>query len=633
MKIKKLLSVFLAAVLTFGAVLSIQASAEEIETVSLIKNRAIIAVSENCDETDLTAANYLQEYVYKITSVKLEIKKANFSEYRLYFAIGNANYLGMKEPALDGYTLESSSRGIKICGNGTRGTIRGVFAFLEKYCDCHWYAHDCITYPTADDIVIPADINESYTPSFEFTMTDTISSRDVLFNIANGQTGGSYCSPSNAQGGTVSYVAGLCHTLSTTFCSYNKYFTTHPEYFAFRDGERQCGPNTQLCLTNPDVVKVVTNEVLEILERNKNTKGLKIVSLTQDDNYHYCECEKCKALDDLNGSHAGTMLNFVNQVADAVKEAGYGDDVVIDTFAYQYTRAVPAKVVPRDNVCVRLCSIECCFAHTLDDKKCKDNVEFMKDLEGWSKISNRLYIWDYVNNYGETDSVFPNFNVLQKNIQTFKRYNVKGIYEEGNYYIAECDAEFGELKTYLLSKCLQNPDCDFEKEMNGFLQAYYGPGWENIKEYIDIITACNDTYLQHMSIGQPCKKALPKMNIFTAKKCNNLWSNAKEQAENDIQLKRIRKAEISWRYWKSTNRYLEFSHLQKFTKWMGENEKLHDDMLELGILKLNEGGENSYINCSPVVYRTSSPTNWKRNSGESNVFKQLFNKWYEQLTK
>ncbi len=51
----------------------------------------------------------------------------------------------------------------------------------------------------------------------------------------------------------------------------------------------------------------------------------------------YCTCENCKAIDDANGAHSGTMITFVNRIAREVKSAGY-DNAAIDTFACKYTR-------------------------------------------------------------------------------------------------------------------------------------------------------------------------------------------------------------------------------------------------------------------------------------------------------
>jgi len=57
------------------------------------------------------------------------------------------------------------------------------------------------------------------------------------------------------------------------------------------------------------------------------------------------------------------------------------------------------------------------------------------------------------------------------------RYNAKGVFEEGLPFAEECLGEFPELRSYLLSRLLFNPDIDYDAEMNGFLKAYYGGGW------------------------------------------------------------------------------------------------------------------------------------------------------------
>ena len=64
-------------------------------------------------------------------------------------------------------------------------------------------------------------------------------------------------------------------------------------------------------------------------------------------------------LTDTTGAGART----VNSVADAI--ADEFPHVVVDTLAYQYTRPAPNITVPRKNVVIRLCSIECNFAAPL----------------------------------------------------------------------------------------------------------------------------------------------------------------------------------------------------------------------------------------------------------------------------
>src|SRR4030095_15651655 len=84
-----------------------------------------------------------------------------------------------------------------------------------------------------------------------------------------------------------------------------------------------------------------------------------IISVSQNDTANWCQCETCKALDDAEGTPAASLLKCVNTIAEDI-EADY-PKVRIDTLAYQYTRKPPKTLKPRQNVIIRLCSIECCF--------------------------------------------------------------------------------------------------------------------------------------------------------------------------------------------------------------------------------------------------------------------------------
>ncbi len=560
-------------------------------------SEAVIVISADASATDRYAADRLKYYLDKITGKDIGIVTDETAEY--FIRIGKTE----DENFADGsYTVVSDSKSIVINGTGNKGTINGVYAFLEKYCGCHWYETEVIVIPEKPNLEIPSGINDSYTQFFEYTETDTNSSRDPEFSLANGLVGAVYRSFTEEQGGGVGYIGQFAHTMTTVFCKSETYFAEHPEYFALRNGKRT--PN-QLCLTNPDVIDVVTSEVLAKLEAEHNPKAdIQIVSLTQHDNFDFCQCKNCKAIDEANGSQSGTMITFVNEVARRVKASGNYDNVVFDTFAYQYTRKPPSQVRPREDVVVRLCSIECCFGHTLDDAGCELNADFMNDLKEWGKICNRIYIWDYVNNYAQTACIFPNFGVMQRNVQIFSENNVKGIYEEGNYYIATCDAEFAEMRTYLLSKLMQNPYLDYSAEMNGYLNAVYGDGGVYIREFIDIITAHAVTETEHLSIYQPSDKTLYGMTKDDIAKCDELWEKAKNAAKTDAELSQILRSELSWRYWKCANKKGEFSRLQFPYVYMNAAEKLHDDLKEMGVKVFSEGARSELSDCELLyLYR------------------------------
>ena len=562
---------------------------------------------QSCSPSEKYAAEILQDYLRQISGVTIPIFTDTEPASDKEIIVGRTNREDSGEYAIDraslgeeGLTVMTLGERVIIAGGEKRGTLYGVFAFLEEALGCRWFTSTLIHIPQASQMKIPAELNFTQKPYFEYRETDWISPYDKLYSIANRLNANGYRRLSEEQGGDFGYVGGFCHTLTTSIMNPSKYFDEHPEYYALgaRTGVRS--PD-QLCLTNPDTLRIVIEEVRELLAANPGRGP--IVSLTQHDNQNYCVCENCKAVDDYEGSHSGTMIRFVNAVADALKDEY--PNVAFDTFAYQYTRKPPAHVVPRPNVIVRLCSIECCFAHPLNDLDCKENVDFNRDLTNWKKICNRIYIWDYTTNYAHFVGPFNNFGVLQENMQYFAENNVKGIYEEGNYMASTSNGEFAELRAYLLSRLLWNPYLDYDKTMNEFLKAYYGPGWQYVREYINMTINQSGNCGKHMYIyiGMT-EKGVFKLTDNQIEYCNDLWSKAAELAENETQLRNIKMSELSWRYWKACNMKSEFSRLK--LRWKSENEALYNDYQKYGITRCSEG---KLFSTTPNFYRT--PDKWR----------------------
>lgn len=582
----------------------------EVETMNITQDGSsgyVIVRGAACSPSELTAAQTLQDYIRQICGVTLPVVTDDTAAAAQEILVGKTNREGF------GYTVDRESLGdeglmiktvgqkLVIAGGEKRGTLYGVYTFLEEVLGCRWFTSSLIVVPHADDLKIPVDINITQKPVFEYRETDWISPRDQTYSIANKLNGNTYRRLSEAQGGTMGYTGSFCHTLTTSILPSSVYFADHPEYYAWREDTGERKPN-QLCLTNPDTLARVIQQVRDMLAANPNAQ---IISLMQHDNQDYCQCENCKAIDEYEGSHSGTLIRFVNAVADNIKD-NY-PDVALDTFAYQYTRKAPDHVVPRDNVIVRLCSIECCFAHPLDDPRCADNVDFCADLQNWKKICNRIYIWDYTTNYSNFLGPFPNFGVMQPNMRFFAANNVKGVYEEGNYMASQCNAEFAELRAYLLAKLLWNPDIDYDKTMNDFLRAYYGKGWQYVREYIDMTTR-NTGKKDHMHIfNNMAEPGVLRLTPNEIQYGNDLWAKAAEFAETEEQLTHIKMSELSWRYWKACNKVSEFNRGQNPFTWRDAHEALYNDYVKYGITRFNEG---AMLSTSPDFRQI--PSKWRQ---------------------
>ena len=421
-------------------------------------------------------ADLLSEVITRATGVTLPVATDDAPAADREIVIGTTNRdtdkvaTARSEIKNDGYAMVVDGTRLYITGNLPRGGVYGVYAFMEDYLGARFCSDTYMTLHDGEVKDIPADLYRVDSPYFfsrdTFWYHILHPRRPTKLNGRNAVKSNHWDMPD--LGGGVTYAGPFVHSI------WDLTETKHEIGF-------------QPCLTDEAIYQTTIKNVRKRLDENPNAT---IISVSQNDSYPHqagCQCENCKAIDDREGTPMGSLLTFVNRIADDIKDDYPG--VYVDTLAYRYTRKAPKTIKPRDNVIIRLCSIECCFAHPLDDPDCPHNVAFKKDIEEWSAICNNLYIWDYTTDFLCYLSPFPNFAVLQKNVKFFKDHHVIGMFEQGNYQ--SLSGEFGELRGYLLAKLLWNPDMTEEEyyaHMDEFLRDYYGAGWTYIREYIDLTT-------------------------------------------------------------------------------------------------------------------------------------------------
>ncbi len=575
--VRKIITVALIIMFATASILSVSVSKAKADG-----EEYAIVVSVEATVTEIYAAETLQEYLYELNNsfYRIITDDQPFDGFR--FCIGNTALYDtaddLKNKPDDSYVMAPFSNGLAIFGAGSRGTLYGVHTFLEDFCGYKCYGWYPVMVKTSEKMDLPEEKIE-YTPYFEYRNTDWRSGWMPVYSVAH-KLNGCYQTDVFEMGGNIPYLGGSSHTLTNVFCSADKYFESHPEYFALHNGERVSG---QLCLTNERVYEIVLAEVLNLLEtENDPNAGLQIVSLEQADNLDYCECANRRAVDEANGSHAGSLITFVNRIAQAVEEEGY-DNVAFDTLAYTYTRKAPSQVRPKDNVIVRLCTFECCFSHALDDAGCQRNRELMEDLEKWTEICSRIYVWDYTTNFAYTLGIFPDFHTLQKNMQIFYEHGVKGVYEEGNYYVDRCDTEFGELRTYLIAELLEDPYCEYDAKMLEFCNYYYGKGGKYIKEIIDEISKCINGHVDIYSrMGESFF-----IDEEEAEKIDQLWIRAVDAASESYDaLAAIERSRLSWRYVKAVLGLREFDGSLEDNR--DARKALYDDLIAHDVRMIDE---------------------------------------------
>ena len=380
--------------------------------------------------------------------------------------------------AMDGFvieaTIEGDNVGMTIRGGNGRGVLYGVYRFLEKYAGFRYLAPG-LESQTEHDVIIGDGVLMNYAPPILARRLTWYSvSGQIDWMLKNGinnptispELGGDYLNYGSLGVHTIGWLSG----------------TTYP-YPVYASNP---------CLTDPEVYETVLKNLRAELEKNPN---ITIASVSQTDVEVWCQCPNCSKIAEEEGSYSGVWIRFLNKIAVELEDEY--PDLLIDTLAYKHTQAPPKITKPHKNICVRLCSIKCCFTHPLSDPNCPEGKKLHDDIIGWGAICDNVHIWDYTTDFHYYMSTFANLGVLRENMQFYAENNVTSMFPQGNGQ--GISGEFGELRSYLLAKLMWDPymtEEEYYGYMNDFLKGYYGEGWMYIRAFIDKTTelAANGGY-------------------------------------------------------------------------------------------------------------------------------------------
>ena len=444
------------------------------------KAKYSIVIPKESPPSQTYAASELQKFVKQMTDVHLPVRRDA--------AKGACIHLQLDPKMEDSFRIRASGRDVVIAG-GSRGVLYGVYELLEKYAGCGWFSSQVSVIPRKDVFALPPDIDDCQKPAF-------VLREPLIYDMFNGdfaarcKVNGDFRISAKKRpkgndglqprhGGPAfpfDPVLKNCHTFSKLVPP-SEFFDTHPEYYSLVDGERQ-RIGWQLCLSNPDVLRIVTERVLARIRMNPQAK---IFGVSQEDGGKgQCRCPECKRFDDSEGSPSASVIRFVNKVAEAVEKEF--PDVLIETLAYQYSTLPPKTVRPRHNVMICLCARTEHYRPMVKSRNPR-SVEFAGALRKWRDYANWLYVWDYVLNYKFHAHAFPDLMSLQDNIRFYRDCGVTHLFSQGVY--ASPRSDFAELKAWMLAKLMWNPDQDFQKLLDRFLDGFYGAAAPHVREYID----------------------------------------------------------------------------------------------------------------------------------------------------
>lgn len=499
----------------------------------LIENKpgeenAILFMGENAEP----AAKILKKYLDKSFSNPFIIQNGNENNGKMTATIHLAITNSKSKKDQNTFIIRSDDTAIFLAAANEKMLRYAVYTLLENWGFRKFTAKDLYV-PKLNSVVFPKNTTQTHSPSFEYRVLFYPDAFDEDFRDWH---------KLDWHLDDFSIWGHSFHTLLPP----KEFFKSNPEFFALYEGKRR--PES-LCMTNETVVKNVIQKMTPIIADNPKAT---FISVSQNDDAVYCECDNCKSLNEKHGGPQGSLYFFINKIAKHFLKTK------IVTLAYQHTFKAPIHLKIQPNVYTLFSPIDLNRGKSIQNDP--DNKTFIKIMQNWGKTASNLYLWDYTVQFSNYLSPFPNIHTFSDNYKIFKQNNVKGLFVQG---YADVPGDFSELRQYLLAKLLWNTEIDIEATTDDFLRGFYGNAASSIKEYLTLLTKNQENSNRTLDIYSG---PIPTRNTFLCPTAMNQYDQLLDEAaisvnEDPVLYSRIQKLRLA----------LEFVYFEQ-SKFYGKDQ-------------------------------------------------------------
>lgn len=462
--------------------------------VTLLENgevKVTVVYSDGASESLIAAADFMAATIDRMSGssgVRTAVKKGGESGFSIYVGrAANSALIDLSDVKDDGYKLEIKPEGIYIVGKTDDATRNGIYDFLETHLECMYVSPENTYVPLCPTVKLALE---------EKTVNPTITWRKVYQyeSVQNGwyerlKMNGTIVKEGENSIELYNEWGTWCHS-SFEFVPPEKYFDEHPEYYAKFLGKRRYQFNvlgrtfpTHLCYTNEEVYQIAEAELVKRIEANPEVKFWDFSIM--DTYFATCRCKECKKFNKEAGSEMGTLLAFLNRLADAIRD-DY-PDVYLSTLAYQRVKNPPKNMKCAPNLCINVCAFPGTQSYPYSTEGgIKASREFAERVVEWGKICDNILVWDYVVNFTHLKLPFPNFEFQKENLEFYLENNIRFVFHQGS---REPMDENAEMRTYLLSRQLWDKDVDLLALAKKYVAVVYGDAAGLVEEYMDTANA------------------------------------------------------------------------------------------------------------------------------------------------
>ena len=419
----------------------------------------IVAQPEN------SAAKELADGLSRITGVKFIIQSEKPKTGNYIELVNNA-----KLPP-EAFRIDGKDGNLTLTGGPGNGILNAVLALLEEDLGCRWYGQNLDFYPNIPELTKAIAIR-SDAPAFQRRNPFTSLSYNREFCRHN------RVMLNNNEFGYLH--DWFCHSYEQIFPRAS--FTENPDVFMMDEkGKRD---SHQLCPSNSLVRKTAVDKVLKALRANRDPSRT-LVGMSQNDYSMWCHCPECRAcIKHYGNAPIAPHLELVNQVAQAVAKEFPQVKLVI--LGYHQTQQPPVGMKIEPNIRIWFCITDDSNPnHHLAPAQCSKSIA--DNLEAWRQLVQEIEIWDYMVDFSNYFMPYPSFYAIAANLRFFHEKKCLGVMIQGMRESRGGDRN--EMRAWVFSKLLWNPDRDMRELVKDFNQGVYGAAAPWMDQYFDLVEA------------------------------------------------------------------------------------------------------------------------------------------------
>lgn len=541
----------------------------------------------------------LNDFIHLATGVYLDViydEAVVWTEESKYIVLGDTKVsppglrsTDMPEVKTSGYKIKTIGNSVFINGYTEEGRIFGIYDFLSVLFDFDFFAENEYSLKTTKDAYMPVfDIVER--PDFQYregTYGNIVREDALLHRFRFNATKNMYT------------YGHMCHN---TFCTLppSKYFWKHPDWYVLN----RFGEPSQICWSNEEL----RAEYVKNLKKRLEEKPDAIMLMGMEDNLNWCECPKCKALEEKYGKKSVSAIHFANKVVEEIngprKKKGKKPYQFL-IFAYYATNDAPVvydekqgKYLPMDESVILNEDLGLFYApggaqftHFFDTDE--RNAHYFEELRRWQALTDKIHIWTYPVFSFFHMAPYPFGRAMKHNYRVFLENNVRSILDQTQH--EQCNyTTFCHLHAYLQSKLLWNVNLDQEALTDKFFKQYFKRAERPMRNYYDEINAwyeylfANTDAQSYWSYNMIRKEYFPEEKLEAWKQyfqsAYQLLEEEKDETTYHKLKDRIRVEELSLDYMRMEI-YGETWSEQALQR---ERLRFYNDFTSLGLQRVNE---------------------------------------------